>query len=251
MAFPHVSNLLGHIDDAAVLTQMAHAAGARVVIDGVAFAPHRAVDVAALGADWYLYSTYKVFGPHMAALFGRHDALAELEGPNHFFIARDEIPYKFEPGNASYEGCAGLLALWAYLARAACIETDAPPAREGIEEAYRRFADLETALQAPLIDYLNGRSDVRIIGPPVPDASRVSTVSFVHEQHRSSEIVREAGARRFGLRHGHCYAYRLSERLAKLGLAHDVEDGVARVSLLHYNSEDEIRRLIECLDEIL
>ena len=69
---------------------MAHEAGARVVVDGVAFAPHRAMDVAGWGVDWYVYSTYKVYGPHMGALFGRSDALAELSGPNHFFIPEDE-----------------------------------------------------------------------------------------------------------------------------------------------------------------
>jgi hypothetical protein len=116
VAFPHVSNLLGGILDVAEITRRAHAAGARVVVDGVAFAPHRLMSVAAWDVDWYVYSTYKVFGPHMAALHGRHDAIAELEGPNHFFIPRDKVPYVFELGGASHEGCAGLLALARYLA---------------------------------------------------------------------------------------------------------------------------------------
>ena len=104
VAFPHVSNLLGRIEDARAITALAHQAGAQVVIDGVAYAPHRAIDVAELEADWYTYSTYKVFGPHMAALFGTQQALEQLEGPNHFFVPRDEIPYKFEPGGPSHEG---------------------------------------------------------------------------------------------------------------------------------------------------
>jgi len=251
VAFPHVSNLLGHIDDAAAITRAARDAGARVVVDGVAYAPHRAIDVAALGADWYVYSTYKVMGPHMAALFGTHEAFAELRGPNHDFIPDDEIPYKFEPGGVSHEGCAGLLALWPYLAGVAGGDPGGPPRREVIERAYERFTAVETALQTPLIQYLRSRDDVRIVGPPVADVSRVCTVSFVHERRRSRDVVRDAGARGFGLRHGHCYARRLAVRLAGLGMLHDPDDGVVRASLLHYNTAGEVGRLIECLDEIL
>ena len=80
VAFPHVSNLLGEIVDVAEITKLAHAAGARVVVDGVAYAPHRAMDVTAWDVDWYVYSTYKVYGPHMAVLYGKTDALAELSG---------------------------------------------------------------------------------------------------------------------------------------------------------------------------
>jgi len=148
VAFPHVSNLLGRVENAAVITALAHAAGARVVIDGVAFAPHRAMDVASLGADWYAYSTYKVFGPHMAALFGTHAAFDELEGPNHFFIPKHEVPYRFEPGGPSHEACAGLLALWSYLADLAGLLPLQAPSRLGIERAFERMARLEEVLQA-------------------------------------------------------------------------------------------------------
>ncbi|HZH98369.1 MAG TPA: aminotransferase class V-fold PLP-dependent enzyme, partial [Fimbriimonadaceae bacterium] len=97
VAFPQVSNLLGEIVDVRAVSQLAHRSGARVVVDGVAFAPHRAIDVAAWDADWYVYSTYKVFGPHMGAMFGKNEAFAEIKGPNHFFLP-DENVYKFELG---------------------------------------------------------------------------------------------------------------------------------------------------------
>ncbi len=116
VAFPHVSNLLGDIVDVAAITALAHAAGARVVVDGVAYAPHRVMDVSGWDVDWYVYSTYKVYGPHMAAMWGRRDALAELTGPNHFFVPRNELPYKFELGGVNHEGCAGVRGLRDYLA---------------------------------------------------------------------------------------------------------------------------------------
>jgi cysteine desulfurase family protein (TIGR01976 family) len=251
VAFPHVSNLLGRIEDAASFTSLGREAGARVVVDGVAYAPHRAIDVAGIGADWYVYSTYKVFGPHMAALFGTHEALAELDGPNHFFIPGTELPYKFEPGDASHEGCAGLLGLWPYLAALSGLSGTEEPQRAAIEQAYAVITDRETTLQAHLIDYLRTKPDVRIVGPLTTDPSRVSTVSFVHAKKRSQEIAQAANRRRFGVRYGHFYAYRLCARLAEAGMLHDTQDGVARVSLLHYNTIEEIDRLIDCLDTLL
>ena len=249
VAFPHVSNVLGRIEDAGVIARTAHEAGARVVVDGVAYAPHRAIDVRAIEADWYVYSTYKVFGPHMAALFGTDEAFRELEGPNHFFVPKEEIPYKFEPGGASHEGCAGLLALWSYLA--ALAEDGGDANRAGIEKAFARISELEHALLTRVLDYLNSKPEVRIIGPAKPPADRVATISFVHSRKRSAEIAVAANAAKYGIRYGHFYAYRLCDRLTREGVCHDVEDGVVRVSIVHYNSPAEVDGLIACLDTLL
>jgi selenocysteine lyase/cysteine desulfurase len=216
----------------------------------VAYAPHRAIDVADLGADWYLYSTYKVFGPHMAALFGRDEAFAELEGPNHFFIDRDDVPYKFEPGGVCHEGCAGLLGLWPYLAHLAGLDPAQEPSRKGIVDAFATVTVLEAALQTRLLGWLRERPDLSIIGPPDSDASRVATVSFAHKTRLSSAIAKAANARHLGIRWGHFYAHRLCQRLASLGLVHSAEDGVVRASLLHYNVVEEIDRVIEFLDTL-
>jgi cysteine desulfurase family protein (TIGR01976 family) len=251
VAFPHVSNVLGRIEDAAAITKRAHEAGARVVVDGVAYAPHRAIDVTSLAADWYTYSTYKVFGPHMAALFGTAAALAELDGPNHFFVPASEGPYKFEPGGPSHEGCAGLLALWSYLAEFAGRSESESPNRVAIETAFAHIAELENALQTRLLEYLRSKPQVTIVGPPEPSHSRVATISFVHKTKRSAEIAKAANTRHFGIRFGHFYAYRLCERLARAGILHDVDDGVVRVSLLHYNTLEEVEGLIGCLDGLL
>ena len=246
VAFPHVSNLLGDIVDVRAITELVHAAGARVVVDGVAYAPHRAMDVEAWDVDWYAYSTYKVYGPHMAALWGRRDAIAELAGPNHFFIPDDEVPYKFEVGGASHEGCAGILGLRDYLAFLADIPGAASIDRAVVERAFDTMVACELPLQARLIEYLLSREDVRIIGPKHSDPSRVPTISFVHSSKSSAEITAVVDRSGIGIRHGHMYAYHLCEAL---GL--DPEDGVVRVSLVHYNTMDEVERLIEVLETAL
>jgi cysteine desulfurase family protein (TIGR01976 family) len=246
VALPHVSNLLGGIADLPAVVAAAHAVGARVVADGVAYAPHRAIDVDAWNVDWYVYSAYKVYGPHLAVLYGRDDALAELPGPNHFFIPRDDLPYQFEPGGANHEGCAGLLALGAYLGLLAGAPAHAPCDRGVVTAAFAAAQDLEQPLTARLLDYLRDKPGVRVIGPPTADANRVGTVSFVHDRLTSREIAAAVDRTEVAIRHGHMYAYRLCQAL---GL--DPDDGVVRASFVHYNTVEEIERFIAVLEQIL
>ena len=243
VAFPHVSNLLGEIVDVAEVTRVAHDVGARVVVDGVAFAPHRAIDVAAWDVDFYVYSAYKVFGPHMAVMFGKEEAWAELEGPNHFFLPRGA--YKFELGGANHEGCAGLLGLQEYLAFVAGATEANSISRLQIEQAWARMAALERPLQERLVGYLLEKASVRIVGP-ADGPERVPTVSFVHCSLRPSEIVAAVDRSGIGIRYGHMYAYRLCQAL---GI--DLDEGVVRVSAVHYNSLDEVDRLIDVFQTVL
>ena len=246
LAFPHVSNLLGGIMDVPAITEAAHRAGARVVVDGVAYAPHRSMDVAAWNVDFYAYSTYKVYGPHMAALWASSDALAELEGPNHFFIPDTDVPYTFELGGVSHEGCAGILGLRDYLADLAGVGKAESLDRTAVERAFEIMTACELQLQARLVEYLRSRPDVRIIGPAHGGPSRVGTISFVHDSKSSREITEVVDRSGIAIRHGHMYAYHLCEALGM-----DPDDGVVRVSLVHYNTPEEIERLIEVLDRAL
>lgn len=243
VAFPHVSNLLGEIVDVARITELVHAVGAKVVVDGVAYAPHRAIDVEAWGVDWYAFSAYKVYGPHMAVLWGGEDSLAELPGPNHFFI--HSTPYRFELGGPCHESCAGLLGVGDYLQGLAGDDRE-PLDRAQVERAFAAMQALEQPLIERLLDYLASCKNVRIIGPQNAGIDRVGTISFIHRQKSSREIVAAIDKTEIAIRHGHMYAWRLCEAL---GL--DPEDGVVRVSLVHYNTPREIERLIEVLGKVL
>jgi selenocysteine lyase/cysteine desulfurase len=194
--------------------------------------------------DWYVYSTYKVYGPHMAALWGRRDALEELTGPNHYFIR--DVPYQFELGGPSHEGCAGLLGLADYLEGVAGCGVDSGWGRSVVEQAFDVMTACERPLQARLLDYLRSKPSVRIVGPEADGPDRVGTVSFVHSEKSSKAIVEIVDQTEIAIRHGHMYAYRLCEALEL-----EPEDGVVRVSFVHYNTPDEIERLIEVLDRAL
>ena len=252
VAFPHVSNLLGEIVDVEAATRLVHHAGARVVVDGVAYAPHRAIDVARWGVDFYVWSTYKVYGPHMGALFGRSEALAELQGPNHFFIPDEDVAYKFELGGASHEGCAGLCGLAPVLASLADPGNDAEVdadscSRDTIVAAFAAMTALEAPVQTRLLERLRRHDRVRIVGPISPGIDdRVSTVSFTHFQRDPENIVDVARQAGIGIRHGHMYAYRLC---TALGISPD--PGVVRVSAVHYNTVSEIDRLMDAIDPML
>ena len=246
VAFPLVSNLLGEIVDVRAITELAHKYGAKVVVDGVAYAPHRTIDVKAWNADWFVFSWYKVYGPHMAALFGTNEALGEIEGPNHFFIPRDDVPYKYELGGIMHESCAGLNAIGKYLNVLAGKTEDATCDRATMVRATTRMGELEIPLQTKFISYLRSKPGVRIVGPAHGDPSRVATISFIHDRLSTPEIVAHVHKSPIGIRYGNAYAYRLCKAI---GI--DTETGVVRASFVHYNTLEEIDRLCSSLDEIL
>jgi cysteine desulfurase family protein (TIGR01976 family) len=254
VALPHVSNLIGAVEDVREVVELAHSAGARVVVDGVAFAPHRAIAVGSWGVDWYALSWYKVFGPHIATLYGRPDAWATLTGPNHFFVPRSSFPYKFELGCQSYEACAGLLGVGEYLRFLSALGTDEvptfepaiAPSRSEIESAFEAIAELERRPTERLLGYLRDQAGVTLCGPTQAGAGRVGTVSFVSSRVPNAAIVAATDAANIGIRSGHMYAYRLCEAL---GL--DPQEGVVRISLAHYNTLEEVDRLISILDTVL
>lgn len=240
VSFPQVSNILGGIEDFGLCIEAAHAAGARVVLDGVAYAPHLPMKVAEWGPDWYVFSCYKVFGPHMAALWGTHEAQAELCGPNHSLIPRASIPYKFELGGVSHEGCAGLNAIRPYLQ---FLAGDSSFGRQTAVRAMEAVDTMERPLTARFLSFLQSKPRVRILGPVT---NRLPILSFVHGTVPSKAIADGAEKHGIGIRWGNFYSYRLLERM---GI--DPAAGVARASFAHYNSMDEVERLIEVLDSLL
>lgn len=237
VALPHVSNLLGSVEDIETVTKLAHKVGAQVVVDGVAFAPHLPLQVLDWGVDWYVFSTYKVFGPHMAALWGRIEHLQKLNGPNHFFIPQDGTAYAFEPGGPSHEGCAGIRGLERYL------EWLAPT---GKQAAMQRAAEIESPLTEQVLAFLNSKPNIRVIGPSETSSKRLPTISFVHSGLSNAEIVATAAASGIGIKSGHFYSYRLCK-----GLGLRPEEGVTRISLSHTTSQEELEKLFDVLGPLL
>lgn len=249
VAFSHVSNIIGSINPVKEFAWYIHERGALVCVDGVAYAPHRLPDLEDLDVDFYVFSMYKVFGPHYSLLYGKRKHLEILPGINHFFIGDDEIPYKLQPGNVNFELSYGLLGIADYFKTVFEHHkiSETGELRSQVAMVFEMMAHHEQILASRFLEFLHSKKNVRIIGDPSADKLlRVPTISFVVEGRKSSEIPVLVDSYKIGIRWGDFYARRLITDLDLLE-----NNGVIRVSMVHYNTIEEVDRLIGVMDEII
>ena len=248
VCFGHCSNITGSFTDVPALVRMIHDAGARACVDGVAYGAHRAIDVKAWDVDFYLCSTYKLYGPHLALLYGKRAHLEQAAPLNHFFLD-DELPLKLNPGGPNHELSAGLAGITAYLdALHAHHEGETNrPLHGRLSAIFERVAAHEEALGAPLLEFLASKPGVRLIGNPSADRHvRAPTFSFAVDGREAGGIARAVSAHKVAIGAGDFYAARCIEALGLAGLG-----GVVRASMVHYNTMGEVERLIRALDEAI
>ena len=246
VAMTHCSNVVGRIHDIPAAAAKVHDAGALLCVDGVASAPHRRVDVKALGADFYVFSTYKTYGPHQSVMWGRKDLWMQVKGQSHFFIGEDVVPYKLEPGGPNHELASSLIAIPEYFSKLAAAH-GLEDAEDPVDAIFEHIAAHEESLAQPLMDFLQDRKGIRVIGPESADRKiRVPTVAFTVEGRKASEIPPLVDGHKVAIRWGDFYARRAIEAMDLAGA-----DGVIRVSMVHYNTEDEVSRLLRALETAL
>jgi cysteine desulfurase family protein (TIGR01976 family) len=246
VAVTHASNILGTINPIAAIANLVHAQGAMLCVDGVGYAAHQLIDVQAWDVDFYVFSFYKVYGAHHALLYGKRRHLLALPGVNHSFIAETDIPYKFQPGNVNFELSYSVLGLCDYLSDLASQHSSpAETLRDRLTQAFELISAHETVIGDRLLNYLQQKPNVRVMGHPGGDR-RVPTISFVVDGIDSATIPPQVDRHQIGIRYGDFYAKPL---IQDLGLV--PQNGVVRVSLVHYNTLEEVDRLIECLDRII
>jgi len=249
VAVNHVSNVLGTINPIKEIASIVHDNGALICVDGVAYAPHRLIDVRELDVDFYAFSFYKVYGPHYALLYGKEPLLLDMPGINHFFIKQTDIPLKFQPGNVNFELSYGMIGFCDYLHELAGFHSNEDKEnslRQKASTAFNLIKGHEELLSQRLLDYLKSSPKVRIIGEEVADGlKRVPTISFVTDGIKSDSITREVDKYKIGIRYGHFYAKRLIDAL---DLAK--KNGVVRVSMVHYNALKEVDRLIQVFERL-
>jgi len=226
--------VLGTINPIKEIAKTVHQAGALICVDGVAYAPHREINVQEWDVDFYAFSTYKWYGPHQSVLYGKYHLLKELESFNHYFIGKEQVPYKLQPGNFNFELTYSLGAIPQYFEEVYAHhfpeEERELASAQKISRSFELIAAHEERLAHMLLEYLNAKPQIKIIGDTSWDKSkRVPTLSFVHEKLRSSYIVEQVDPFGIGIRFGDFYAKKLIE---DLGLVE--KEGVVRVSLVHY-----------------
>ncbi|HKL36314.1 MAG TPA: cysteine desulfurase-like protein [Salegentibacter sp.] len=250
VAVTHASNILGSINPIKEIAKTVHKADALICVDGVAYAPHRRVDVRKLDVDFYVFSWYKTYGPHLAVMYGKYNQLYKMEGVNHYFFTKKDVPYKFQPGNLNFELTYSLLGITEYFEQ--LFKHEFPKEKkidfqQKMEKIFEHIGRHEERISKPLINYLAEHPDIKIIGKDTADREqRVPTISFVHSKRKSDDIVERVDDYRIGIRFGDFYAKKLIE---DAGLKE--KNGVVRVSLVHYNSLDEVKRLIWVLKKVI
>ena len=244
VAFTHCSNVVGSIHPVRELTDLVHRAGARAIVDGVSFCPHGLPDVAALGADIYLFSLYKVYGPHLGGMVVRADLASELPSQAHFFKG-DVLAGRLTPAGPDHAQVAAVNGVVDYMEAVAAQHGHGGHPVQAQAAAVRcLFREWETERLQPLLDFLRDHRKVRLIGATDATA-RAPTVAFTVTGQSSAAIARRLAELRIGVGSGHFYAYRL---IQALGI--DTTDGVVRTSFVHYTSRQDVDRLIAALEAL-
>jgi cysteine desulfurase family protein (TIGR01976 family) len=256
VAVGYASNALGTINPVQKIVDLAHAAGALVYIDAVQYAPHGPIDVQRLGCDFLVCSAYKYFGPHVGVLYGRYDLLDELTAYK-VRPAPADPPGKFETGTGNFEGYAGVLGALEYFEWVG--ETFGQVYAETYAERYQgRILKLKQAMSAirayefelsrALLDVLDETPGVTIYG--ITDQrrleERVPTVSFTLKGWRPRRVAEELDKANIYVWDGNYYALAVTERL---GL--EESGGMVRVGPVHYNTLEEMGRLMEALRRLV
>lgn len=245
VAFTHCSNVIGTIHPVREITDAIHEAGALAVVDGVSFCPHGLPDIAETGADIYLFSLYKVYGPHLGAMYIRDVLNAALPFQGHCFNA-SKPGYRFTPAGPDHAQIAAVNGVLDYLEAVHDHHGD-PQAGVTDKAAKVRglFRDHESRLLQPLLDFLDEHPSVRMFGQRRA-RDRAPTVAFKVERRSSHEVGAMLAREGLGVGVGNFYAYRLVE-----ALGYEPDDGVVRASFVHYTHPNEIDRLIRALDQPL
>lgn len=219
VAFPVASNAVGTLTEVERIAELAHEAGALVWADAVHYGPHGPIDVAAWGVDVLLCSAYKFFGPHLGLAFGRRELLERLRPYKVRPQADEPLGHRFETGTQPYELIAGFVAAVEYIES---LGWEAMVAHE--RELGKRFlAGLP--------------SSCRLYGLPTMER-RVPTFAFTVDGLSPDEVAARLGERGFAVWSGNYYALEIMNRL---GLA----QGAVRVGIVHYNTEQEVDRLLQ------
>ncbi len=247
VAVTHCSNIVGSINNLKEISKIVHEYDAFLIGDGVSYAPHGFPNVKDLDIDFYTFSLYKTYGPHLGLLYGKKEILDQLPNQNHEFLEGD-VPYTLNPGGPNHEELSCLIGIYEYFED--LYSHHFPDENTSLREKILKINDLisnhEMKITNPLLEYLSSRNDIRLIGKnKIKNKDRAPTISFIFNNKSSKEISSKLVKKGIATRNDNFYAWRC---LKALGI--DTEDGVVRTSLVHYNTQEDVDKLIKALKEI-
>lgn len=244
LALNYASNLTGGVNDVKALTKMAQDAGAIVYVDAVQYASHRLIDVKDLNCDFLACSPYKFYGPHLGVVYGKRERLESLRAYK-LRCASEELPFRFSLGTPAFELIAGLMGTLEYFQWLAGEIGVTGERRQQFAGAYAAMGAHEDALSEQLLAGL-----VAIPGLTMQGAStltqRVATFSFTHDRHPASHIARQLSEAGLYCHWGDNYAFEVAKALDL-----DPHEGVLRLGLGHYNTQEEVAEALALIEGVL
>ena len=254
--FTHCSNITGTSNPVQTITRQikAYNPGIKVFIDAVGYAPHRICDMESLGVNGYVFSLYKVFGPHQSLMYIDQETINTLPPQCHFFNTGSpgKLFNPTGPQHAQVAGCAGVLDYFEALYHHHYgMQNKVQDGSTTIAQIMERIGALifnhENQLTKPILDYLDNNKYARLIGKAhTNDGDRAPTIAFKPLRASARSVSAKIQDRGIGCESGHFYAWRL---ISDLGI--DPEDGVVRISLVHYSSHEEVQKVLVALDSAL
>ena len=247
VAVTHCSNIVGTNNNIKLIADMAHQKDAYVIGDGVSYAPHGFPNVKELDIDFYAFSLYKTYGPHIALLYGKEEILKKLPNQNHEFLD-GEIPYTLNPGGPNHEELTSLIGIYDYFQNLYNhhFNDNEKSLRKRIDRLNKLISVHEEKIAQPFLDYITSRNDLNLIGKKkIINKNRAPTFSITVNNRASKEVSEILVANNIATRNDNFYAWRC---LSALGI--DTKDGVVRLSMTHYNSKEDTDRLINALEKV-
>ena len=247
VAVTHCSNIVGSINDLQSIAKLVHEYGAFLIGDGVSYAPHGLPNVKDLDVDFYTFSLYKTYGPHLGLLYGKKEILNQLPNQNHEFLEGD-VPYTLNPGGPNHEELSCLVGIYEYFNNLYNhhFPDENNTLRKKIEKINELISNHEEQIANPLLEYLNSRNDIKLIGKKkIENKNRAPTIAFTFVNQSSKKISDQLVKNGIATRNDNFYAWRC---LKALGI--DVDDGVVRTSMVHYNTREDVEKLISVLKKI-
>lgn len=244
VAFPHASNIVAELNDVAKICAMVRAAGALSVVDGVSAAPHGLPDFEGVGADVYMFSAYKTYGPHQGVMLVRPEVNLALPNQSHWFND-GSLRKRLVPAGPDHAQVAGMEGLATYLEALDSRHFPTGAALDARAGRVRRLmAEREAELLAPMLDWIRGRKGLRLIGPDDP-ARRAPTVSLALDLP-GEEAAAKLARRKVMAGGGDFYAVRCLEAMGV-----DPAHGVLRLSFTHYTSPAEVSQAVDALSALI
>ena len=247
IAVTHCSNIVGSINNLKEISKIAHKNNIIVIGDGVSYAPHGFPDVKELDVDFYTFSLYKTYGPHLALLYGKEEILKDLPNQNHEFL-NGQYPYTINPGGPNHEELVSLIGIYEYFDELYYHHFDSKnvSVREKIKKINNLIAIHEEEIANPILDCIFKKDNLNLIGKnKISNKDRAPTISFYSKQKSSKEISELLVENKIATRNDNFYAWRC---LKSLGI--DTEDGVVRLSMTHYNNRFDTEKVIQAIEKI-